>query len=366
MHVLNKLILAAAIVGVGACGSDDPAAPNLDTELDPVLIESRIDEVAAIQEHPAIASLLQLGNGGSALTQISRTFDRTIGLVSRVQRSMQSTGGARRPLLSRSVSASVGEYVPLESHGDTFVWSEMDGWVLSDRSGAPEDGIRFIIPGLDELGDPTDTEVGHLDVRDLGTATSDRLVATLVADGKTLVTLDARDSGDEWTHQSSTNAVVSDGVSRVELITSSAATGTSEADYRVIEQEEVKSNVGLGYRSVWVSGNLRAGDASWDQVTVGNATLRFIYEALLDEESGSYYESDNAEVTLNGRLYAREYYDEVDGYWMENAAGEPMSEEEIDQLYSGFVAWEWLQEAAWRPLYAIQDWVFSARGAVIR
>jgi hypothetical protein len=188
-------------------------------------------------------------------------------------------------------------------------------------------------------------------------------VATLVAGGKTLLSVDDRVNESETSYSNTSSALVTDGVHRVQLSYSYSETGASEEDYRGIESYNFETNVGLGYRSSYVWGDLRAGDVNWDQATVGNATIRFTWKTEYDAETGSYYESDNGEITLNGRLYAREVYDDELGEWyFENAAGEPMSPEDVEQLYVGYWASEWLYEAVYYPIYALQNWVYSVGG----
>ena len=366
MHAFRKLFLAAAIVGVSACGSDNPAAPDLDMELDPAVIEARLADVESIHDHPALATLLELGSGSPAVTSVSKTFERTSKILSRTKQATRSGTLVRNPHESRRISAAVGQYVPVENRGTVYLWEGEAGWIESQRSGAPSDGIRFIIPELDASGLPTSNELGWLDVRDLGTETSDRVVASLVAGGKTLFSMDERESETETSWSESGTAVVTDGVHRVEYTYTYNETGTSEADYRGVEQYTLGTNVGLAYRGSWVWGDMRASDVNYDEVTVGRATIRFAWRSVFDAESQRYYESDDADITVNGQLVAREIYDETLGDWVyEDAEGEPLSEERIAQLNTGFMVTEWLWEAVMWPAEVVWSWTYSVAGAPI-
>jgi len=364
MHAFKKILLAAALVGVGACGSDGATAPNLDNELDPTVIEQRLDDLSQINQHPALATLIELGNSGPALTQVSKTFDRAAGIVSRTKR-LAASGGTHRSISVRKPSATVGSVVPADIRGTTYVWDAAEGWVASDATGAPSDGIRFIIPTLDIEGQPTGVELGRLDVHDLGTATSDRMTATLVSGGKTLLTIDIRAVETETSYDEDQTVMVTDGTRRVNLVYSDTETWTGEEE-RDVETYELTSNVGLGYRSSYIWGDLRSSDVNWDQFTVGNATIRFSWKSELDAETGSYVESDDADITVNGRLYARELYDPATGeYTYEDAQGEPLGMDEVEQLYSVYGTGEWLFEAVYWPVNAVQWWTNSVAGTVI-
>lgn len=84
-------------------------------------------------------------------------------------------------------------FFPSNYLGVTFVWNQgQQGYVASEETGAPEDGIRVIYYAVNPTnGRPSNplTPLGYIDLRDLSTAASDRLGVTVEQTGDAAATL---------------------------------------------------------------------------------------------------------------------------------------------------------------------------------
>lgn len=182
-----RFLAAVAVTGVLAgCGENGPSGP-----FDPA---GTTADVSTVQGMFATGSF---NSFSAASTDINAV---TSGAVSASIAAVQDgAGAARGPLgdaasvarklstllpgsAAGSFSASSGS-IPATALGKTYVYSTTDGhWVVSDRTGAPSDGVRFVLYAVDPLThQPVQplSETGYVDVIDhSGTSSVDvRVIA---------------------------------------------------------------------------------------------------------------------------------------------------------------------------------------------
>src|SRR3972149_2379721 len=140
--VLPLVALAAA------CGEST-------TLFDPVVLSQNTDQIInAIDDSPAMQSMGVLGEKMTAV-------------------------------------AAPGAVIPQEALGKTFTYNEVDGiYVLSDRTGAPTNGVRFILYAVNPFAHTVVTpltEVGYVDLLDESSTSTIQLhlLAYITASGTT-------------------------------------------------------------------------------------------------------------------------------------------------------------------------------------
>jgi hypothetical protein len=84
---------------------------------------------------------------------------------------------AIRPPLRRVPGETQDLPFPVDVQGKTFVWNASNQAYEPHptRTGAPADGIRIILYTLDQFGQPTNTELGYLDLDDQTSGGTERL-----------------------------------------------------------------------------------------------------------------------------------------------------------------------------------------------
>lgn len=162
------LVLALMVT---ACGED---ATGVDPEFDSAVTAEAMAEMMAASEEmaPALAGM----QAASAL--FSETSMGTL----------LADGGVLSPESARRLMDGTGtaaSYIPPEHHGVTFVWSDPEGYVASDETGAPANGVRIIYYAVDPVtGAPALplNALGHVDLSDESTEAMDRLAIEVVSD----------------------------------------------------------------------------------------------------------------------------------------------------------------------------------------
>jgi hypothetical protein len=174
-HYARRLLAAAGLALALAGCKNDGAAPS---EFDP---QGTAADVAAAQDafasgptasFAAVGSDISLALGGSplvassaalALSHPSKASERYARQIAAL---VTARGGA-------GIQASVVA-IPSEVAGKTFVWDEStDTYVVSDLSGAPSSGVRFLLYAVDPVTlrpvEPV-VETGYVDVIDQSTS----------------------------------------------------------------------------------------------------------------------------------------------------------------------------------------------------
>ncbi len=181
----RRLVAAGMIAFATACSSDSSGPAEI---LDPAATLADFQAIGDVFTAPqlegysAVSSFLS--NSGPAATQVlGRVLQLTApdpGLLrGRTVENEQRIEELRGLLPSFGMTGTQGPIIPDEVTGTTFEWNvDSAGYVATARAGAPANGIRFIVYGIDPLtGDPLVplVETGHVDLLDESTATSGRL-----------------------------------------------------------------------------------------------------------------------------------------------------------------------------------------------
>ena len=165
----------ALILGAGLTACDDLTAPEAD--FDPQSTAEAMETMVAASE--------DLGAAFGSLEAAG-------GLFTDEGAAMLRAGGpaADASALRAFAGSPAAAYFPSNYLGVTFAWNASDAaYVPTELEGAPEDGIRVLYYAVDPFTqEPVDVEspLGRIDLRDLSSASSDRLGVMVVrtADGE--------------------------------------------------------------------------------------------------------------------------------------------------------------------------------------
>ena len=173
-------LLAVIAIGATACSDDGPSGPS-GTDFDPVAAEQATENLQArLDSDSDMLVSLELASEGLSLA--GGTF--SVVMPERMDRAVT-------PLSARVVYSSMEPIFPSNLLGVTFEWGATEGhYVPTERTGAPADGIRFILYAIDPLtrrpAQPLN-ETGFLDLTDEGDASATRLGVYAESGGQALV-----------------------------------------------------------------------------------------------------------------------------------------------------------------------------------
>lgn len=218
---LRVLALTALAAFATACG-DDPTGPGSD---DPFDVQQSSDEFAAMQ-----TALSANGDLAQDLAYVSGvldtipaaawTIDDPAALLSRWSGATAS-GSLVEPVFARSlhgvsaVDGTLQALIPADLLGKTFEWDEVEnGYVVTERAGAPANGVRFIL--YDRTTDPL-VENGFVDLTDESDPSADRLSVHLEKDGVTRLEYDLELVETTNGGNISVTGFVTDGASQVDF-----------------------------------------------------------------------------------------------------------------------------------------------------
>ena len=191
MSIVRKqswFVACCVALGVAACGGDKGTGPSKGTFSNPANTKAQLEAVAAPFATPAFESFAGLSlyfvppaASPAVATLIQATLPR--GPTTDAQPYTKSVLRARalaKALLANPIVASI---FPSTALGKTYVWDPSSGgYVASSRTGAPSNGIRFIIYTLSNgLPAVPLNAIGYVDFTDRSTASSTILGVTLVA-----------------------------------------------------------------------------------------------------------------------------------------------------------------------------------------
>jgi len=196
-----RLVVPALLIAVAACG-DDPVQPDLNT----TQVTQQVTKVTAALASPEMQDLLSLSSfftlglppatsvATDALRLMYRSSDLAVSGVTSQRDAVHSLLATRRFFSAVEASA----VLPAEALGTTFVYNpSTTQYEASERTGAPSDGVRFILYAVDQLGEPVVplVETGYVDLRDLSTSTSAVIRLTAITSGTTFADYQVSVSG---------------------------------------------------------------------------------------------------------------------------------------------------------------------------
>ncbi len=188
------IIGLVAAAGLAACSKDSNSPDNVN----PAVMQQGLDELASEFTGNAVFQSLATLSGHFTLTAAGQAAVRAtlpLGAPRAPSANLAAAGGLR--LQAMRLYASLAPNSPLVLFpanvlGKTFVWDvTLDKYSVSARTGAPANGVRFILYTVDQLtGMPVETpslqELGYVDLTDESTPAAD-ILGVLVKFGSTTV-----------------------------------------------------------------------------------------------------------------------------------------------------------------------------------
>jgi predicted small lipoprotein YifL len=181
-------LTAVLVLALAACGKDGSGPSEFDPDGTTADMSSADEAFGApaSESFAAVGTDISLALGGSAVVASSASLATTTRpeLAARYGRQMASLLPGRSGGIQASVSA-----IPSAALGVTYVWDETtDAYVESSLTGAPSNGVRFILYAVNPVThrpvEPV-TEVGYVDVIDESGSTTDAFRVIVVSDDVT-------------------------------------------------------------------------------------------------------------------------------------------------------------------------------------
>ena len=237
---LRRLWIAAGLALVlTACGDDNSGEP-----FSAEGTSADMNAVSASFDSPAMANLSWAAGGidavfGAPMVTSSMNAIKlgspATGLTASAQRIARSVEGFTGGVVP-NVALAV---IPAEVLGKTFEYNtETDVYQASERTGAPANGVRFIVYAVNPITQvPVEPlqEAGYADLLDQSTATTDAVRLQLVSSGVTYVDYGVSGSATETSGLAVVDGFVTNGTTRVNFDLqnsySDAANGTIGFDY---------------------------------------------------------------------------------------------------------------------------------------
>jgi hypothetical protein len=191
----RRLSLLALVALAAACG--ETTAPDLGLQLDTDAAAAdyaALDSVFASEGwagFEALGARTPWGASPAAIDAVADLADAHTGRPFAAQLAQRLTAGVAG---SPSLAPVIDTY-----RGSTFVYDpELDEYVVDpERTGAPANGVRFVIYEVDFLGVPIDTdEIGHADLIDEGDESAEDVALRLVVVAHDETVLDYRTTVD--------------------------------------------------------------------------------------------------------------------------------------------------------------------------
>lgn len=308
--------LSVALV-LGGCGDDEA----------PFNPQGTSDDMAALSaafDAPVVQSFNALGD------DMDNTF--IIPLVRTSTQLIQGAGdgwklAGKAKSIAHSVRALAGTpstvalaLIPAEFLGQTYEYDvSSDSYVLSERTGAPANGVRFIVYAVNPItGDPVEPlqEVGYADILDEGTASAESLRLQLVSDGTTYLNYGVTASMGDTEARATIDGFVTNGTTRVDFDLDNVATdvggGTLTLDYELdvpsrdvsldylialtngLEDADVDLALAGPNGSVGITGDIDAGNGQLTALVNGSS---FAVMDVADGDLTSVTKPDGTELT---------------------------------------------------------------------
>lgn len=325
-------LAAAALALTAACGDSGPSefdAAGMQADL--AVIE-QLDSDATFAELGPTFSGIENEFGGAvlglgALENLSLTRAGNAAAASAMHTFFRK-GGAT------AISASLAS-IPPEVAGKTFVYDEGTAdWVASDRTGAPANGVRFVLYAVDAFGDLVSplVETGHVDLIDQSSGSTLAARLTAVSGGQTKADYTATATGTEGNGTLSVAGYIGTGASRLDLdFAADVATSGDVVTYDLDSRLEFP-----GHDIVF---DVSLSGTSNDATGTYTAELEQLVESPNGriELSGEFQPETHLTIRVNGDVYAT--YDGT-GDTLTGANGRTLTTDEHAALFGAVYALE--------------------------
>ena len=348
LHFAKRSITTVALVSVALTGCGGDSGP--DAPFNPAGTSADLNAMNSAFASPAFASfstfsiMFDAALGGAPIVSASaQALDVRRGLSSAERGSPKAVRAAAKRAAERMAtllerqrrtgfSASVAA-VPAAVAGKTFVYDPgTGGYVQSDLTGAPGNGVRFIIYAVNPVtwapAEPL-TETGHVDLIDLSAGSTQAARVLFVSGGITYVGSGPSTTTTETSGRVSVIGVVTDGTIQANINLRSTSSYT--------EGLTLTYSLDLPQRDVSIDLTMNQSESG---ATVVNLTMSGPNGAV--SMSGEFGETTGTlNVRINGHLFATI---EASGSTMTitRSDGTPMAEDELVALQGVFD----VQEAA--------------------
>lgn len=323
---------AFALLALGACGDDGPSAPSV---FDPVALQADLGFAAEAMTAPATESFAAtgfmidyalggFGGGGLVLEAPALLLEGAI-----------KPKAAMVKRLRTQASLKMASAIPAGLLGDTFEYDPETGeYVPGARVGAPANGVRFVLYAIDPLeGIPVVplVEVGRVDLTRTGSDESAvARVQVVSASAVTVLDYEATVEGSATSPRITVEGFARNAEDRLDFELATSFSLASEA-------------VTINWRTEIPTRGLVT---RLEQRFVDGANPRFTIDAAVISENGrvdldgTITESAGGTLTVkvNNATFARMILAtaESEEPVIENADGEPLTEEETETLHQIF------------------------------
>ena len=235
----NKLSALGLVFAFGLAACSDSTAPgdafdSAESAADLAAVESAFDT-------DVFASLSAMGGGFSTVSQAPAVAAMMVD-AGRISVTSPEEWREREVAIADLLARSGAQVlvIPESFRGRTYAHHPQEGWYhAADRTGAPENGMRFILYAVNPVTeDPTETEIGYVDVKDESTETA-AVVRLIVVSGEVeYVNYRVTASGQIGSLSVVIDGFVTDGTETVEFtlshsLSATFATASAEIDYEV-------------------------------------------------------------------------------------------------------------------------------------
>jgi hypothetical protein len=229
LHFAKRSVMTVALVSISLAGCGGESTP--DAPFNPTGTTADLQAMNSTFASPTFASfstfsvMFDAALGGAPIIAASTSAldirgKTPQGIRAAAVRTAQRLAATLRS--GRGMSATSSTHpsqalaaVPAEVAGKTFIYDPVAGsYSASDRTGAPANGVRFILYEVDPVSyapkDPL-TEVGYVDLTDLSAGTTQAARVVVVAGGITYIDYTASASNTETSGRVSVIGMVTDG-----------------------------------------------------------------------------------------------------------------------------------------------------------
>src|SRR3989475_1079633 len=329
------LVLAAGLALAAGCGKESGTGPGKVTLSDPANTTATLQAVAATFTTPAFQSFAALGTffipktaaaAGAAL--IEATLPRMPTTDARsYARSAQRARALASVLLAKSVAASI---FPPSVLGTTYVWDpSSSSYVASTLTGAPSNGIRFIIYTLSGyLPAVPLNQIGYVDLTDQSTSSATvlgvRLVGTTGTPSVTYADYTISGTFSETSISGALAGYVTDGTTRIDFSTTYSATATDFSYQSTIDVASAGVHIIYSITGTVVSSTTETISIDY-RVTIGNETVEAKGTFTVTVSGSTATITGSLLVTLNGQSFAKIEYSPSGDVVITNPSGQPLT-----------------------------------------
>lgn len=299
---LRPHLWLAALAAVAAC---DLTTKEPTTTFDPIALEQSTREVAAAMENNrAIQTMDVMGQKMSFGAPVQTALSLAPSIAS--GETWVDWGRRQMEALRRAHNLAVtspAAIIPSTLLGKTFIYNpQTDRYEISNRTGAPANGVRFILYAVDPVQRRVVTpvnEIGYLDLTDESTSQTMTLGIKAVIDNQTLLDYDFSASPSGTGATASGKGFLSDGVTRVDFEFSQSFSQTTgmQATYKLTAPQKGVSLELRANFSPTFSGTINF------TIRVGNDTVVFNVSGTFGPDGES--RPIDGTITYNGEVVVK-------------------------------------------------------------